>query len=222
MRVFSFIVVATALVACGSSPAGNDAATATDVGSSVDAANASYPPGPYGTAVGDTMADFTMQGYALSPTSTDPTGMSLTSIRLSDVRATAGCSCLIVLFNSELRWCPPCNMVMSTYASFVASMPSVCSVEVVLGNPPVLSDSGATDGGLPTGYPTMAEFDMAARASTHTYPVGMENDAARIALGTPDAVPTFYVIDPATMRIRAIEVGSGPTLSTVLAHDCTL
>lgn len=216
MRAFSFVLVATALVACSSSPNGTDAATATDVGSST------YPAGPYGTAVGDTMADFSIQGYALSPTSTDPTGMSVVPIRLSDVRATPGCSCLIVLFNSELSWCPPCNLVMADYASFLSSTPAVCSLEVVLGGPVAPPDSGPTDGGVAPSYPTMAELDTAARASSHTYPIGMDNAASDTALGPPDAVPTFFVLDPATMRIRAIQVGSDPALGTVLAHDCTL
>ena len=119
----SWVAIAAALAACSNSPTNADAAAPIDVGTAIDAAtspDAGYPPGPYGATVGSTLADFTVQGYALSRTSTDPTGMSVVPIRLSDVRATPGCTCLIVLFNAELMWCPPCNIAMPMFDTMLA------------------------------------------------------------------------------------------------------
>ena len=63
-----------------------------------------YPPGPYGFGVGQTLADFCLQGYLA------PDKQTLEPLALHDYFDWAGASGNTVLFLSAgMTWCGPCN-----------------------------------------------------------------------------------------------------------------
>jgi hypothetical protein len=71
----------------GAAAAGGSAGTLAEAGA--DADQTGYPPGPYGTATGDVLADLELDGYLRHESAGLAYEASFGSVQLSDVRATA-------------------------------------------------------------------------------------------------------------------------------------
>jgi hypothetical protein len=138
MRSFS-LLLALPLVACGGpvrlygdngSPSQQAANADMAVAPSPDLAPPPYPPGPYGNQMGDTLRDYTLAGYRLSPAQTDSTKLTWdTSIKLSEFHANSTCACLLISMGAS--WCPACMDEQPALADDVATDPSFCVLEIL-------------------------------------------------------------------------------------------
>jgi len=103
------VVLPLGLTACGGAAPTADAGVIPAACLEAAPTDAGYPPGPYGTEIGDTIADFALE---------DCDGAS---VRLGDTLAAAK----VVLITVGAGWCEPCieeheDLVATTFAPFCA------------------------------------------------------------------------------------------------------
>jgi hypothetical protein len=215
LRVLLVLLVVAALVACGSSrvaspsddtsDAGSDA-SANDAASELDANRPTlpYPAGPYGGAIGDTLPDFTVLGYAMSPTQRDSTKLPFGPISLSQVRSARDCACMVILFNAAGYGCSWCGIEEETLGASVVEDPSMCVFEV-------LGFNFDTSGGTVPQPTTRADLDQRTQTAQQPFPVGIATDSARAALSATafTAVPENLVVRASDMKLVGFIDGVG-------------
>src|SRR6185369_12280769 len=86
-------------------------------------ASGTYPPGPYGMRIGETLADFSAMGYRLTPAQTDSTKLTFENIKLSDY-LTKSCSCLAITIGA--RWCGACQQEQPALKTVVSQHSDLC------------------------------------------------------------------------------------------------
>jgi hypothetical protein len=137
-----------ALVACGSSSSGSGSSSSPPPGSPSSSGGASqgssgsggpgssggsteqYPPGPYGNEVGQTLIDFNMSGYRLSPAQTDSTKASWdTKIALHEFHDSKDCKCLVI--SVAATWCGECMQEQPAIIKGVADDKAFCALGVL-------------------------------------------------------------------------------------------
>lgn len=165
-----------------------------------------YPPGPYGSGIGDVLADFAIDGYAMSRSNRDPRTLPFTEIRLADVRSDPSCTCLVVLWSAAGNACVPAREEDSAFAEALAQDPTMCVIEPIFANGDVYPTS-------PYEFfapPTRADVDAWVRAQRETYPVGLATSSAFAALDgrTFNAHPITFVVRPSDMRIVGFLLGT--------------
>jgi hypothetical protein len=189
--------LALALLVAGCGGGANDTPAVVDAGPP-DLAGV-YPPGPYGYLVGDTLADFTAQGYRLSPYATDSSKLPFEDIRLSEVRAAAP-SCRCLFFDIAAAWCKPCQMARLSLSRLGMQGGRYCLLQTLA--------QGTVPGPPPGMDATRADLDAWTAGSAEDFPVVMPNETARQLLGTTAAFPTTVTIDTTTMKILAVSMGN--------------
>src|SRR5437870_5011694 len=66
-----------------------------------------YPPGPFGNQIGQTLQDFTMHAYRLSPKETDSKKLAWDDeISMREAHDSKACKCLVV--SVAAMWCGEC------------------------------------------------------------------------------------------------------------------
>jgi hypothetical protein len=212
----SAIAFALVVGACGSSGSATSTldGAATDATSTTDAADAAdastdaplrpYPPGPYGGAIGDTMPDFTVLGYAMSPAQRDSTRLPFGPISLSQARSARDCGCMVILWNAAGYGCSWCGIEEETLGASVLEDPSMCVFEVVGFNFDV-------SGGTVAQPATRADLDQRTQTSQQPFPVGIATDSARSALSSTSIcdVPVNFVVRPSDMKLIGFIDGVG-------------
>jgi len=191
-----------------------DAAVAADGGTDAGTeASASfpilpYPPGPHGAATGDVVADFHVQGYALSRSQRDSTRLALRDIRLAEVRSDPACTCLLILWNGAGNRCQPCTEADGTLAAAVANDPSLCAIEILQASFDTIDKERKLDDLQP---PTRADLDAWVQAGRQPFPVGLVTNAARESLvgHALVGIPNFFVVRPSDMKIAGFIFGRG-------------
>ncbi|HEY8073239.1 MAG TPA: hypothetical protein VIF62_04000, partial [Labilithrix sp.] len=158
-----------------------------------------YPSGPYGSSIGDTMADFTVQGYAMSRTERDPRELPFRDIALSEVRSDPACSCVVVVWGAAGVACHPSIQEDETLSQLVAADPSLCVIESIFANgdepPPSPFQTAA--------YPTRADLDSYTLGQRESYPVGLATESTFRALDgwTLAAHPLNFAVRPSDMKV---------------------
>lgn len=175
-----------------------------------------YPPGPYGPAVGETMADFRVQGYALSRTERDSRRLPFRDVTLSEVRSDPSCRCLLVMWAAAGLACGPCVDASAAMSSVVLDHPDICGLEVIH-----FSYDGYVPGEAPPA-PTRADLDQFVQATRSPYPVGLFTKSASDALAGESlpGIPDFYVVRPGDMRIVGFIAGTPAALEEPVKKLC--
>lgn len=88
-----------------------------------------YPPGPYGSAVGFTLNDFSASGYRLGPGQTDSTKLPWTTIDVAEYHASPVCKCLLITVGAT--WCGDCMAEQPMLVQSHAQDPSFCVMGVL-------------------------------------------------------------------------------------------
>jgi hypothetical protein len=182
--------LAFALLAAGCSTSGlgvDDAAVAPDL-----TVGNSYPAGPYGAMKGDTLADITGQGYALSPSQTDSTQLTLMQLKLSDLRNNPACKCVLVELNET---CGPCSNGEAGMVAGVNAFPSLCVFELFYPFGQFDADLGVAEAA------TKADLDTWTQSNHENFPVIMGTPDNFILLGRPSAFPWYVTVNPSTMKV---------------------
>ncbi len=177
--------------ASGSGVTGTGGASGTSVGTGGSGGTAkTYPSGPYGQDVGETLANFTSPGYRLAPGMTFPN--KLEDISLGEFYDNGSCSCIVVTYTGGDS-CPPCVNVSKELNDAAITIPGLCVIEAV---------ADYVQGKINPG--TEQSLNSLASAAAPNHPIVLLNDAALASLdGTPPvtAIPTTFVVDPATMKV---------------------
>jgi thiol-disulfide isomerase/thioredoxin len=163
---------------------------------SPDLAQPLYPLGPYGRNIGDTVEDFSFQGYRLSPAQTDSTKLPLASIDIAEIHSQPACKCLLLTMGAP--WCTPCQDEQAFLVQAVQQDPSLCVLEMLV------------DGQAQGTPPTRADLDAWTQQYRENFPVGLINDRAAARLPDVTGLPTSVVIKPATMKILDVSQGFDP------------
>ena len=142
MRLFS-LAPCLFVLACSSSPASQNF-TASGDDSGADAGDEGiapltydsgglapngYPVGPYGSAVGFTLNDFSAEGYRLSPQQTDSSQLPWSSIDVREYNSNPACKCLLVTVGAT--WCGDCMAEQPMLVMAHAQDPSFCVMGIL-------------------------------------------------------------------------------------------
>jgi hypothetical protein len=216
--------LAGAIVACSSSSSTTPAAAgttdaSTDTGSvTPDAAEATYPAGPYGIGVGDVFPSVTWQG--------ERGGQApLVSISSSDYYDPTGAKGIRSLYFTITASCgSSCTMAATTTAAASAGPPYDFAKR---GGRAVdmLALSWASDPIQPV---KVSDVDGWARSNKITYDVVIEPSPASdgggftTGIGSVDGVPYSILVDPRTMQVTAVFDGYDPKGSNLGAIDALL
>ena len=189
----------------GGVPGDADGNAPGDMARPPDLARVAYPPGPYGNLAGDTLANFTLSGYRLSPDQTDSTQLPWVSdISLEDFHANPGCKCLVISYSAT--WCGACQQEQGTLPGEVARDPGLCVLDIHIEGP--VNGSGRV---------TRADVDQWTQRYQQDYPV---------VLGTPQqaqlwngwgqnntiGLPFNFIVQPDTMQVVDAIQGYDPQL----------
>ncbi len=197
------LIMALSVGACGSSHGGATASDASSADATLDAeggiALLPYPPGPYGYALGDVLPDFFVMGYAMSPTQRDSTKLPFRPIKLSEVRSTPGCSCVVISWLAVGLNCQSCSTVDQLLGAAVSSDPSVCAMEIVGFNLDAAAGGSSQVSQFDTPRtPTRADLDQWTQAGREGFPVGIDTGSSAATLTTP-----MFTFAPQNMVVRA-------------------
>jgi len=183
--------------ASGSGVTGTGGASGTSVGTGGTGADGgsggtakTYPAGPYGQDVGETLADFTSPGYRLAPGMTFPNGLE--EISLGEFYDNESCSCIVVTYTGGDS-CTPCVNASKELSLAASTIAGLCAIEAV---------ADYVQGKINPG--TEQSLNSLALAAAPNHPIVLLNDAALASLdGTPPitGIPTTFVVDPATMKV---------------------
>jgi hypothetical protein len=219
---------AAGIFACSSSSSGS--APGVDAGgndSETDAASSPedagpdvgpYPAGPYGYDAGSVLEDFSVQGYDLSPATTNwgssNAGLPLATLQLSTFRAAhPSCQCMILDLGGTTQNGPPGIEANVQHAlEKLVTDPTYCvfsSLQILC--PPAgcvdVPDGGDAGPALVVGEGDLSLF---VRIYHQTFPVALPNDMAQAIMSqAPRAFPKEVFVDPATMTIKKVQVGVG-------------
>jgi hypothetical protein len=167
-----------------------------------------YPPGPYGTNVGEVIADFTTTGYRFTPTQTDPSQLMLVDLKLSDLHLNAACTCIIL--DEQAAFSAPDRLQTQDLIGAAGSDPSLCVLGLLF-----LNNSGADA--------TTTDLTAWARQMMPDFPDGIASPAARMAVAydpNTAAFPTAIVITPRDMKIVYVRVGYVAGLAATAKAAC--
>ena len=164
-----------------------------------------YPPGPYGFGVGQTLADFCLQGYLA------PDKQTLEPLALHDYFDWAGASGNTVLFLSAgMTWCGPCNAEAAQLPKASTDMAGKGAVifQVLLDGPTY--GVGST------------EQDLKAWDSKYMLPFHEAMDTSRITVDYfPTPHPPGLIIDTKTMKVlKPLHGLETATQLTTLLTNC--
>jgi hypothetical protein len=176
----------------------------------------SYPAGPYGNQVGQTLADFSMEGYRLTPQQTDSSQLSWdTSIRIADFYArgqTGDCACMLITVGAT--WCSACQDEQPSAISDVQSDPTFC----VLG----ILQEGQNPG------VNASQSDVSAwTQSFHQNFTVVQGSASTEALfngwdqGGGIGLPFNLILQPKTMHVLDGIQGFSPDIYSIAKSDCS-
>lgn len=177
-----------------------------------------YPPGPYGTAVGDVVEDFVVDGYALSRDHRDARDLPFREISLGEVRSTPGCACMFVLINSLGTQCGFCRGAARTVTNTVLARKDFCALEVSIAT----FDGSNPEAQVGASVPTRADLDAYAQATRPAYPVGLATRSADLHVGASSIVafPTAYAVRTSDMRVTSLLIGESDIASAVASDPC--
>ncbi len=213
------LVFLALVVACGSDPMTDPPAA--DAGEIVEAGPDAaiktpplpYPPGPYGIAFGEVMPDVKVQGYRMSSTERDSRKLPFEDIALSEVRSNPACKCMLVLWTSAGRGCPPCVEIAKTLATISAKNSAVCPFEILAFNFDAVPDELISLSDQPA---TRADLDAATLEGRQPFPVGIiTGSVAATGLRAIPFVPGMLVMNANDMRIKDVLQGSGSIESRI-------
>jgi hypothetical protein len=174
-----------------------------------------YPAGPYGNQVGQTLADFSMAGYRLTPQQTDSTQLPWdTSISIADFYAKAqsgACSCMLISVGAT--WCGACQDEQPSVISDVQSDPTFCVLGILQDgqNPGV----NATQQDVTDWTQTFHQNFTVAQGSSRTEALFNGWDS-----GGSIGLPFNLILQPKTMKVLDGIQGFGPDIYSVAKGEC--
>lgn len=170
-----------------------------DGGEAPDAGGADYPPGPYGTAVGEVLPNMVFAGYLTStPAGSPVSGLPYADpVTLADLRAAGGYRYLLLNFAAE--WCVPCQaeaeVLPGKYAAWAPKGGLVASV--------LTEDSNVV-------LATKRTLDDWIRAYDTTYTMLHDPRGETLRILAPPTMPVNLVVELSTMRIIRRQTGDDP------------
>jgi hypothetical protein len=186
-----------ALTACSSGAAG------TDNNGGGDIANDPYPAGPYGNSVGQTLYQFSLPGYRLSPQQTDSTKLPFDpAIDLIEYHRNPTCKVLVVTVAAT--WCGSCMQEQPALIDWVASDPSFCVYGILQASLQGGQQEVATKADLDTWtqqYKENFAYTQGSEGSEYALIMG-QNGSSTVGL------PFSLIVRPRDMKIVGIVQGS--------------
>lgn len=170
-----------------------------DGGPLPDAGGADYPPGPYGTTVGDVLPNMIFAGYLTpTPAGAPVSGLPYTDpVTLADLRA-AGIYRYLLL-NVAAEWCVPCQaeaeVLPAKYTAWASKGGLVASV--------LTEDSNVL-------LATKRNLDDWIRAYDTNYTMLHDPRGEVSRILAPPTMPLNLVVDLTTMRILRRQTGDDP------------
>lgn len=160
-----------------------------------------YPPGPYGSAIGFTLNDFSASGYRLGPGQTDSTKLPWTTIDVAEYHTSPVCKCLLVTIGAT--WCGDCMAEQPMLVQAHAQDPSFCVMGVLQAD---IGTNGMQENA------TKADVDAWTQMYQQNFYVVQGSDLTMEALlvgqgtGTSAgsgtvALPFSLIVKPSTMKI---------------------
>lgn len=205
---FAFAALLLPALACSSSPRGGFSSTqpsGDDGGSEGGTTSTSeagtgtsptgYPQGPYGSAVGFTLNDFSAQGYRLSPAQTDSTQLAWSTIDVAEYHTNPACKCLLVTIGAT--WCGDCMAEQPMLVTAHGQDPSFCVMGILQ------ADIGAS--GMQENA-TKADVDAWTQMYKQNFFVVQGSDATmeELVVGHGNGsvpLPFSLIVKPDTMKI---------------------
>ena len=190
IEFFSLMAVIAAASACG----GGGGGAKTDAG----ACRATYPAGPYGTAVGATIDDLTLAGsqHYTDGTPVDP---SPKTIKLDGYRADPSVKVLAILVAAE--WCVPCQSeqaeVVPAYNNYKTNKQGVAILEAITQK----QDTSPADQGT---------IDTWAKHFKIPFDLTADTSGALAPYSNPQLFPSQLVITTCDMKIQWTHNGYDP------------
>jgi hypothetical protein len=164
-----------------------------------------YPEGPFGTGVGDIVANLRFDGW-LDPAAATFDAAAITPIELGsyyDPQGSKGVELVVV--NACTVWCVPCKEVRHLPAQAAEFGTSVAVVAT-------LSQDADF---MPISTGAMAIW---ATANDITFPLGADADNKLGAFAVVEAVPNYIVIDARDMRLLGVFEAADPGLWPFVAQ----
>lgn len=159
-----------------------------------------YPPGPYGSAIGFTLNDFSASGYRLGPGQTDSTKLPWTTIDVAEYHESPVCKCLLVTVGAT--WCGDCMAEQPMLVQAHAQDPSFCVMGILQAD---IGPSGMQENA------TKADVDAWTQMYKQNFYVVQGSDETMNALivghgtGTGSsgsvALPFSLIVKPSTMKV---------------------
>lgn len=166
-----------------------------------------YPQGPYGTAVGDVVANLRFEGWmdpaaeAFDPAATQPIELGA----LYDPDGATGVKLIVV--NACAMWCAPCHPLhaeeLATNASELG--PAVAIVATLAQDPDF----------MPMTVDALADWASELQVAV---PLGADIDDQLGAFAATEAVPNFIVVNARDMRLLGVFEANDPTLWSFVAQ----
>ncbi len=187
-------IVALSIGACsGNTPAGPSTAATTDASASQDSAvlnTPGYPPGPYGSTVGNVLGDMEFAGRYRTESSGLSTEAPYETIKLSDVR-TKTTTVKYALIHMSAYWCSMCKAALG---KLVPAYPALASKALFV--------DIMVEGATPSDNSTSAELDSWTKNLKIPYTVLRDPDGVSFRAKNGIAGrTTILIVELATMSI---------------------
>jgi hypothetical protein len=176
------------------------------------------PPGDlamHGNQVGQTLGDFTMGGYRLTPAQTDSSQLSWDpSIRIADfyARAQSGeCTCLLITVGAT--WCSACQDEQPQLISDVQGDPTFCVLGILQDGP----NTGvtATEADVSDWTQYFRQNFTVARGSNQSEALFNGWDS-----GGTIGLPFSLIVKPQTMQVLDSMQGFSADIHSIARADC--